>query len=885
MNRSVLIIILLCSVSLPSSAKVTGVKGLQWIDPYGRQPLNYSLWNRDYYVKDSVLKIGRVYEKRVKGRQSVINVIVNTSIYPEIVAELDTFTNDLVIAGYSVQLDTMSGMSHVSLRNHLVGITDIVGAILVGELPVAWFETNGFGNWEEFPHDLYFCDLNGTYIDSDADGIYDNHIGSVAPEIWVGRIYSRNLTWDSEVRLLKNYFHKNHQYRTFGSSLIERGLSFVDDDWSYWGDCYLDLLYSNVVVINDDYQTTAVNYRTQLNEGYEWIHLCAHSSPWGHTFAYGYSGFSGTVFNYEIFTLEPDALFYNLFACSGTRFVEENYSAGWYLFVEPFGLLAVGSTKTGSMLYFDDFYGPLGQQDMCVGDAFKYWFTIWGEYDWDWFYGLNILGDPTLKPKSQIAVKNISSQEKEKRMSRIRVNSSEGKQSQGSVKPINLQTDWEPPEIVGSDPESDGFPKITTNVDGKVWVIWESGRSTTNGRSDIYSSYKNGGSWSSALVVGPVYYWDYCPDIGIDNLNRPVAVWAGWYESYGNYQYDIFYSIYSGSWSTRQLLHPIDPGIDFNPTLLRDFSNVLWVSWESSRDVNRNIYTSYFNGSSWSSPQQITTNQVDEITPSMSVDSLGRVWVFYCRRNKGSAEIWGHYYTGSQWLESGPISGNHNNAYKPSSAVDEDGNIWVTWQSTDNGNTDIFVSYFNGSNWSLPIQVTNNPDIDLFPDLTTDKIGTIWLVYQSKTAGDWDIYYSYCADSIWSTPLVVSNTSGVDINPQITCSDSNELWISWQSYLANDWEVMVSHRTGLNIDEDKKKLTTSNFSVTPTLFSKTIYITAQRPGQKIKIYDIKGSLIQTLLSNQESLAFWSPQNIPSGIYFVVLADKGKYLAKKVTFLW
>ncbi|TET16539.1 MAG: hypothetical protein E3J78_08700, partial [Candidatus Cloacimonadota bacterium] len=382
-------------------ARISDIAELKWIDPYGRQPVSHMQW-MSVHCSDDVTAIGTVYRKDLRGRQNVVAVLVNKDIFQDISAQIDTFSNDLVTAGYSVQIDTISGMSHTTLRSYLAGITDLVGALFVGELPVAWFETNGFGSWEEFPHDLYFCDLNGTYVDSDNDGLYDNHYGATGPEIWVGRIYARNLTWDSEIGLLKNYFRKNHDYRTNGSAIQERGLAFVDDDWSYWGTCDLNLLYSNVVVVNNDYQTTAQNYRSHLSLGYEWIHLCAHSSPWGHTFVYGTSGYRGTVFNYEVFTLEPVGYFYNLFACSGTRFVEENHSAGWYIFVDPYGLLAVGSTKTGSMLYFSDFYGPLGQQNLCIGDAFKSWFTTWGEYDWDWFYGMNILGDPTLKPKSLI---------------------------------------------------------------------------------------------------------------------------------------------------------------------------------------------------------------------------------------------------------------------------------------------------------------------------------------------------------------------------------------------------------------------------------------------------------------------------------------------------
>jgi len=794
-----------------------------------------------------------------------VAIIVNTSIYSNITIEIDTFINDLVIAGYSVQLDTIVGMSHTLLRNHLASLTNLVGAIFVGELPVAWFETNGFGNWEEYPHDLYFSDLDGTYIDADGDGIYDNHTGSVAPEIWVGRIYSRNLIWNNEIRLLKNYFHKNHQYRTVGSSLPQRGLSFADDDWCYWTTCDLDLIYSNVVVINDEYQTTASNYRNQFSQGYEWIHICAHSSPWGHTFKYYYDEYRGTVFNYEIFTLEPQALFYNLFACSGTRFTEENGSAGWYLFNDPYGLLVVGNTKTGSMLNFEDFYGPIGQQNMCIGEAFKYWFTLWGETDWDWFYGMNVLGDPTLKPMGQIDVAS----------------------ARKKYAPTHRMTDWTSPEIVASDPESDGFPKITTNTDEKIWVVWESGRSYANGRSEIYSAYRDQTGWSSAMNVGPHVYWDYCPDIAIDSLNRPIAVWAGWIDLPGNYQYDILYSVYDGSWSTRQTVAPLDPGFDLKPDLVRDASNRLWVSWESRRDIDLNIYASYFNGSSWSSSQEVTTNSADETTPHMCVDSLGRAWVMYERRFEDRSEIWGSYYTGSQWLESGPISGYQRRAYRPAGAVDDDGTVWVVWQSADGGNPDIYASYFNGTIWSGPIQITTSTGSDLFPDVAIDDSGVVWLVYQSKMDGEWNIYCAYCVDSTWSTPEIVVDLLGADINPRITCSDSNRLWVAWQSYVTGNWEITVSHRPDVGIIERKEgyaEYINPNISVSATLFSKSLRIITKQKNQKIKIFDVNGSLIQELSSDENGVIVWSPKNITSGIYFIVIIKQQNSIAQKVLYL-
>jgi len=842
---------------------IKGVKKLEWVDPYGRNPTRYKRWCKLHYVEKKETRITTVYELIKQNKQNLVDIVINSGIYPYISSEIETFSQDLINDGYSVRVDTISGMDHVVLRNHLASLLPqgLVGAIFVGEVPVAWFETNGFGTWEEYPHDLYFCDLDGTYVDNDGDGIYDDHTGSVEPEIWAGRIYARNLTWDNEIRLLKRYFRKNHLYRVDSLSLPQRGLSFVDDDWSSWATCGLDLIYSDVVVINDNYQTTASNYRNQLVQGYEWIHICAHSSPWGHTFKYPPDQYKGTVFNYEIYVLEPRALFYNLFACSGTRFVEENYSAGWYIFNDSAGLVAVGSAKTGSMLAFDDFYGPIGQQNMCIGDAFKYWFTLHGEEDWDWFYGLNILGDPTLKPKSSSNTKLI--------------------QKTPALSLLNeYPGGWEQPEIICPDSESDGFPKITTNLDGRIWVIWESGRSYTNGRSEIYAAFRDG-TWSGEMCVGPFKYWDYGPAIGIDKYNRPVAVWAGWENISGNCQYDIFYSVYDTSWSERQILHPLDPAYDLRPSLTKDSTDYLWVSWESRRNLNSDIYAAYFDGNTWSSPQQVTSDNTDETNPEMVCDTQGRIWVFYSKKYSDHSEIWGSYYNETKWVESGPISGNQRMTYHPAAALGKDGKIWVAWQTNDPGNPDIFASYFDGNTWSPPVQITENPEPDLFPDLTNDTNGLVWLVYQSKSKDGWDIYSAYCSDSIWSAPEIVANLDGADINPQITCSISNELWVTWQSYINGNWEILVTHKPSTVINEDIDLSLKNKFRVSSTIFSKNLKIITPKPFQEIKIFDVKGACIEKIYSDANKIAILERENKSPGVYILLLKNGNTQISKKI----
>lgn len=125
------------------------------------------------------------------------------------------------------------------------------------------------------------------------------------------------------------------------------------------------------------------------------------------------------VFSDDIQSNDPPVLFYNLFACGAGRFTDENYLAGAYIFNTTYGLITVASSKSGSMLNFDDFNRPLSQ-GKSIGEAFKEWFESQAPYQqWEkeWYYGMILFGDATLhilpsmnvkivKPENGIYIRN-----------------------------------------------------------------------------------------------------------------------------------------------------------------------------------------------------------------------------------------------------------------------------------------------------------------------------------------------------------------------------------------------------------------------------------------------------------------------------------------------
>jgi hypothetical protein len=254
-------------------------------------------------------------------------------------------------------------------------------------------------------------DMDGIWIDSDSNGIYDDHLagsGDLEPEIFVGRLLTSILTIpnETEISLIQNYFDKNHAYRTQQVALNKRALVYVDDDWEGMGDIWsndVGLVYNDRTLVKDPDATVASDYLLKLSQNYEWVSLFAHSNPTQHSFKSS-SGFS-SVLTRDIDQTDPVANFYNLYACSAGNYVYpygDGYIAGHYVFSQSYGLAAVASTKTGGMLNFADFYEPLSYGSN-LGLAFQSWFEKNGETGaWDysrvWFYGMTLIGDPTLVP-------------------------------------------------------------------------------------------------------------------------------------------------------------------------------------------------------------------------------------------------------------------------------------------------------------------------------------------------------------------------------------------------------------------------------------------------------------------------------------------------------
>ena len=346
-----------------------------------------------------------------RTRPDKIAVVVDTDITPLIQTRLDRYVADLKASGCAAEVrEWMTGVENepVLLKQHLMSVPGITGAVFIGAIAPAYYEYDeDHLGYERFACDLYYMDFAAQWSDSDGDSFFDTITGEPYPEIWVSRLYAANLEDAfpglSEADLINRYLDKNHDFRTGALRLRNRALAYHDDTRGWWTDCGMSQVYSRVKVVNDGETTSAADMMSHWDDKYESAWLTAHSTPTRHGFYNGGSRgrAAGSIVQMDIATRDPQVLFWNLACCRAASFAApRNCIANCYVFAPTYGLSVWGSAKDGAMEYDHDQYFAALAQGKSTGEAFRRWFTLNCEPIVKYKrrgYGLTLLGDGTLK--------------------------------------------------------------------------------------------------------------------------------------------------------------------------------------------------------------------------------------------------------------------------------------------------------------------------------------------------------------------------------------------------------------------------------------------------------------------------------------------------------
>lgn len=354
-------------------------------------------------------------------------ILVNGELKGKLDDELAQYSQDLEDGGYTPAIrywipggaQVMKSIIKKSYEDSI-----IKGAVMIGNMPPASYEQNAdYGEpygivYEEFPSEFFFMDMDGTWEDTDLNGIYDKY-----PETLTVEIFTSRITGTAED--ISDYLGRVHDYKKNGSFFETRNFfSFIDDDWNSYedenGNVYDDYMHiknsdwglgsiygENYERREDRENTTKTTYMDFMkNEGAEFVYQWIHSDPQRIYFDDNFSPNPANILSIqEIIDGKVKGSFYNLFDCSISRYTEEGGNIASEYVKGEYGLAIIGSTKTGGIFNPEVMNAALASGENW-GTAYQLWVNdIWQNfesYGFDrpfidsWWLGMMIQGDPTL---------------------------------------------------------------------------------------------------------------------------------------------------------------------------------------------------------------------------------------------------------------------------------------------------------------------------------------------------------------------------------------------------------------------------------------------------------------------------------------------------------
>jgi hypothetical protein len=833
MSRLISVLILLITMTSIATAVPEGIP-IQYMDPRGRLPMptverRQMAEDRGPYRRTVALDaVGPFAEKVV--------LLVEEGISSDISAALSTFQSDLENDGYTVEVWLISGGSAEDIRSDLqteYSGGDLVGAICIGDIPTGWVDC-GDG---EYPVDVFLMDMNGTWTDSDSDGLYESRSND-GPEIWVGRLTPTYLTFGGTAPLLNSYFAKNHAYRIGALSLPDRALAYEEAFSGLTG--YLDLLYSTVVLKNSPAGTNADDFKAELLSGYEWVHLISHSSPWGSSFHTGAppEG-AGTLDNFEVPPLDPHAFFYVLNCCSNGRWTEVDNLANSYIWCSTYGLAVLAQAKVDYTNDFQEYYQSLASGN-CLGTAYRTWLAN-NMYMED---GAVLLGDPTLRPR--LGGATLTS-------------------LQGSGSGASGSDSWLTFDITDGLHSQGRMDTYYDPSSGEVFAVCGSSDPV---RANILATHSSSDTWAQPLLVSNHEYWDWHPTVGGDGEGN---VWTAWQSMQNNHEgYDIYISQWNGSsWVNETILTDGDP-YEVEPAM--DGGNgYTWLVWQKWQYASTDIEGVFWTGTTWSDVNSLSLETGEDRYPDVAYSGDGFGLVYQGRRDNHWVICFRDAPDSGPFGSETEISSSSANSRYASITSDGD-EYWVAWQD-DNGA--ILCSHGSGSSWSAPETVSSaqgcsRPSITSSP--AGDEITVMW------TFGSSELHYNTCTGGAWQGYYAAVTEDAVD-DASLAWSDSR-LWavygrrgtdLQWDLWACTPDPVGIG---GSSI-EPVGELSLSLEGRNPFQGSIVFNINSSAPA-RLRIFDLCGRSIHD--SRVESgLYTWagtlgSGGEAPSGVYFAVISN-------------
>ena len=339
--------------------------------------------------------------------------------------------------------------------------------------------------------------------------------------------------------------------------------------------------------------------------------------------------------------------------------------------------------------------------------------------------------------------------------------------------------------------------KLASDGQGSVTAVYA-------GNPEIYVQVRNAdGLWTTVAPLTVNESMEQAPAIAYDQNGRPYVVWVqstipidqqdqftlaqraasqqihwAWYDG----------TLWHESALTSDALLNAAPSIAFSPQ-----TNEGLMVWERgtpddtgvSAD-NLDIVFSCWDGSSWSQPQDLSSNSYAEWGGQVTYLGNGRpvvVWMFDAdgdyvasREPNPTTGVAYAVWDGSAW-QVGTLVADGGSFNQWAQAIRlPDGTIEAYWVAIEDDGYALYRRLYDGSQWSSATRLLSGYAMISSPSLAADAVGTVSMVYVGNDGRQNDLYV-VGSDSAWSNPQKLTDDSWVQHDTSAVRDASNRLTV------------------------------------------------------------------------------------------------------------
>jgi len=270
--------------------------------------------------------------------------------------------------------------------------------------------------------------------------------------------------------------------------------------------------------------------------------------------------------------------------------------------------------------------------------------------------------------------------------------------------------------------EKSRSPIIKKDRKGQIWVVWEEWEAD---RSSIFLGQLKENKIIHSQLIYEAEGINICPDLSFDSNDNPWIVWI----NYKGRQYKVFVreSISRNIW----LINFPLLSSAFNPQIITDLQDHVWVFWSGRDNKNEEIYYRVFNQYDWTPLNTINLqSNFPQINPTITLDGKGFIWLAWSGYDGKDYEIYCKFWNGKEWSKIIGITDNSkkDDSFPCISIVSDDIPI-IAWTQSGGEGSQVCIKYSENNSWSEEIKISPKRGQNIFPKIVVERerIGIIWL--------------------------------------------------------------------------------------------------------------------------------------------------------------